>query len=417
MFLILNTRRTKEGNVPFQVSTPATPSTPIVSSDGDSSLKTPQDRLREVLRSPSDYFPMIKRGQSNREEKEDEVVSVGWNVEVTNRKEREISLRDDAHQFELKLNKFSTMLEQGIEVTMWQMNRNNDFATESTNVFTLKGTQIQLKLFRRGEFLVQAALTFSMKGGYLSKAINRRKFDKSALEPLSVTEILEVKAGCDGYDQSELPSASRKSKKGENKHGSLFITLKASPTPIASSRLYFLKFKSRGIRNDILNGLRGLLAELQIKEGVNISSTAVKRSSPHGGNISGSPIRTRSGERDEDKLPADAENILVPLSEVHSVIDAERQSYDRLLLMMLQSTSDLKRSEDDMVGLRGTLDAVIAESKEKDRIQTNDSKLIMQLSKKMETLLMDNEDLRDQNETLNHRIITLESEKVGVYET
>jgi hypothetical protein len=67
------------------------------------------------------------------------------------------------------------MLEQGIEVTMWQMNRNVEFGTESKDDFTLKDSQVQLKLQRRGEFLVQAALTFTTKGGYLSKALSRRK--------------------------------------------------------------------------------------------------------------------------------------------------------------------------------------------------------------------------------------------------
>jgi hypothetical protein len=83
--------------------------------------------------------------------------------------------RDDAHQFELRIKQFANMLEQGIEVTMWQMNRNVDFGTEAQDEFSVKGSQVQLKLHRRGEFLVQAALTFSMKGGYLSKALNRRK--------------------------------------------------------------------------------------------------------------------------------------------------------------------------------------------------------------------------------------------------
>ena len=109
--------------------------------------------------------------------------------------------------------------------------------------------------------------------------------------------------------------------------------------------------------------------------------------------------------------------ITVPLQEVHKVIDKERRAYDRLLLMMLQGASDLKSSKDDMLALRGTLDAVMCESKERDKIQTNDSKLIMQLSKKLETLLMDNKDLRDQNDNLNNRVVTLEYEKLGVYES
>ena len=66
-------------------------------------------------------------------------------------------------------------MEQGIEVTMWQLNRNTDFAAETKNDFTMKGSQIQVKLQRRGEFLVQGALTFNEKGGYLTKALSRRR--------------------------------------------------------------------------------------------------------------------------------------------------------------------------------------------------------------------------------------------------
>jgi hypothetical protein len=47
------------------------------------------------------------------------------------------------------------------------------------------------------------------------------------------------------------------------------------------------------------------------------------------------------------------------------------------------------------------------ESKEKE-------KLILQLSKKLETLLMDNEDLRDQNDRLNTRLIAAECEKTNM---
>lgn len=245
--------------------------------------------------------------------------------------------------------------------------------------------------------------------------------DKSALEPLSLNEILEVQAGCHGFDQNKLPSSSKKTKKGEHKQSSQFITLKASPTPIASSRLYFLKFKSRGSRNDLLFGLRGLLAELQVNEGVSISSIATPKQN---GTRSASPMRSSSPMRsvigeakidEEPALPPNADKIMVPLTDVHKAIDAERHAYDRLLLMMLQGSSDLKNCEDDMVSLRDKLENKMSEIKEKDKVQANDSKLIMQLSKKLETLLMDNEDLRDQNENLNNRIIMLEHEKMGIH--
>merc|ERR1712165_437681 len=238
--------------------------------------------------------------------------------------------------------------------------------------------------------------------------------------PLSLTEILEVRAGCDGYDTAALPFSSKRSKRSnENKSSGLFLTLKASPTPIASNRSYFLKFKSRSARNDLLIGLRGLLGEMQVNEGVNISS--LEGPSILGEGVASSPMRKRSGEaqasprrqrRQSHALPPDSDNMMVPLSEVRKTIDAERQAYDRLLLILLQGSSDLQKSEDDLVIMREKLDIVIADAKEKDRIQANDSTLIMQLSKKLETLLMDNEDLRDQNDALNNRIIAMEGEKL-----
>jgi hypothetical protein len=46
-----------------------------------------------LMKSPTDFLPMIRRGFSSAEEKEEQIVSVGWKVEVRNRKEREEALR------------------------------------------------------------------------------------------------------------------------------------------------------------------------------------------------------------------------------------------------------------------------------------------------------------------------------------
>ncbi len=46
------------------------------------------------IRSPADILPLIKRGISGMiDDEEESVVSMGWKVEVTSRKEREESLR------------------------------------------------------------------------------------------------------------------------------------------------------------------------------------------------------------------------------------------------------------------------------------------------------------------------------------
>lgn len=305
-----------------------------------------------------------------------------------------VRFRDEVHRFEVKMKRFNAHLEEGIDATMWQLSRSAELTGEEHDEFSVKASNVTVKLQRRSQRFVQAVLTFSSRSGYLSKALHRK--DKSTIEPLSLYDILEVKAGCSGYDHAELPGSGpskgkNKDKKGENRQSSLFLTIRASPTPVASFRSYILRFKSRSARNDLMHGLRGILAEMQINEGVSISSL-------------------QSFDEPED----DENNVLVPLSEVHNAINREREAYDRLLLLLLQSGEDLTEKEDELLNLRGKLESIANESAEKDRVQANDSKLIMQLSKKLETLLMDNEDLRDQNDRLNSRLIAVECEKMNL---
>eukprot|EP00522_Entomoneis_paludosa_P005598 CAMPEP_0172451804 /NCGR_PEP_ID=MMETSP1065-20121228/9679_1 /TAXON_ID=265537 /ORGANISM="Amphiprora paludosa, Strain CCMP125" /LENGTH=1627 /DNA_ID=CAMNT_0013203775 /DNA_START=258 /DNA_END=5141 /DNA_ORIENTATION=+ len=360
----------------------------------------------DQFRVRADFIPSIRRGAAkDGEEKDaDEALAVGWKVEVRNRKEREEALRDNVYQFENKMKKFPQVLDDGFDVVMWQLNRGQpDVAGgESTDEFAVKSSHVTVKMHRRGELYVQAVLTFMLRGGYLSKAIGRnRNVDKSALEPLSLHDILEVRAGCSGYDHAELPASSGKAKKkkdasktNDNKQASLFLTIKATPTPVASARAYIFRFKSRSTRNDALNSLRVVLADMQIHEGVSISGL--------------------HSQKQEEAPTEDEDNIMIPLSAVHDAINRERENYDRILLMLLQGGEDLKEKEDELLGLRSKLESVMQESKEKDRVQANDSKLIMQLSKKLETLLMDNEDLRDQNDRLNNRLVAVESEKMNL---
>ena len=138
--------------------------------------------------------------------------------------------------------------------------------------------------------------------------------------------------------------------------------------------------------------MRCVLADMQIYEGVSIS---------------GLQSSAEAMQYDDD------EEVMVPLGAVHTVMNREREAYDRILLMLLQGYEDVKEREDELLKLRKKLESVLEESAEKDRVQANDSRLIMQLSKKLETLLMDNEDLRDQNDRLNTRLIAAECEKMN----
>jgi len=364
--------------------------------EGISSTFGGGDKSKDKKASSDHLMPKIRRGGKGEEKKEDTVV-VGWKADVRSRKQREEVLRDEVHRFESQMKGSVHSLEEGVDVTMWQMNRGEE--KNAPAEFALKSSHVTVRVQKKGDMWVQAMVNFTMRGGYLSKAIGRnRGANKTALEPLSMHDILEVKAGCSGYDHTELPSAAGRSKskdgkrKSENRQGSLFITLTATPTPMAATRSYILRFKSRSARNEFLNGMRCVMADMQIHEGVSISGL---QTSPE------------TEEYDDD------EEVMVPLGAVNKVMNSEREAYDRILLMLLQGYDDIKEREDELLKLRKKLENVMEESAEKDRVQANDSRLIMQLSKKLETLLMDNEDLRDQNDRLNTRLIAAECEKMN----
>jgi len=367
----------------------------ISSTFGGSEEKREKERKQNFSVMADNLMPKIRRGGKG--EQKDDAVVLGWKADVRSRKQREEVLRDEVHRFESHMKGFVHSLEEGVDVTMWQMNYSD--AKNSPAEFALKSSHVTVRIQKKGDMWVQGMVNFTSRGGYLSKAIGRnRGANKTALEPLPMHDIIEVKAGCSGYDHTELPSAAGRSKakggkrKTENRQGSLFITLTATPTPIAATRSYILRFKSRSARNEFLNGMRCVLADMQIYEGVSVSEVQSS---------------TEASEYDDD------EEVMVPLGAVNKVMDREREAYDRILLMLLQGHEDIKEREDELLKLRKKLEGVMEESAEKDRVQANDSRLIMQLSKKLETLLMDNEDLRDQNDRLNTRLIAAECEKMN----
>jgi hypothetical protein len=393
-----------------------TPEKNVIAKDAISAaIGQAQEDLRDLKSTVSDYFPMIKRGFLGDEptEEEAEVMAVGWKHEVASRKDREQALRDEVRVFERKAKKFYSLMEEGVDVTLWQLNQSAEVSLDGpgSDEFVVKSSSMTLKLHRRGELLVQTVLTFISTGGYLSKALGRRR-DKAAHEPLPLNDILEVKAGCDGYDHAQLPSsASKKGKsskmKSENMQSGLFLTIKATPTPMASARSYFLRFKSRSARNDLLMGLRGILADLQVHEGLSISQIQSPAAVQHARRMPGSTHKNA-----QNPFLNQRPDVTVPLADVHDLINKERESYDRLLLTMLQGNADLKDKEDELLSFRDQLHRSMVENAEKDRTQANDSRLIMQLSKKLETLLMENEDLRDNNDRLNQRLVKVECEKL-----
>lgn len=73
------------------------------------------------------------------------------------------------------MKRFSASLEEGIDITLWQLSRKVELGGEEKDEFGLKSTAVTVKLHRRGDLYVQAVLAFTLRGGYLSKAIGRHR--------------------------------------------------------------------------------------------------------------------------------------------------------------------------------------------------------------------------------------------------
>ena len=90
---------------------------------------------------------------------------------------------DEVHRFESQMKKFVHLLEDGVDVVMWQINRSED--TDANAEFPLKASHVTVQLQRRGELYVQSSLNFVLRGGYLSKAIGRNRGGKFGFKRFS----------------------------------------------------------------------------------------------------------------------------------------------------------------------------------------------------------------------------------------
>merc|ERR1711957_761559 len=102
-------------------------------------------------------------------------------------------------------------------------------------------------------------------------------------------------------------------------------------------------------------------------------------------------------------------------SDVKELIVKERANYECLLVQMMQGKDDMLEKEDEVLELRQNIESMAVAENEKSDIHKNDSKLIMQLSKRLEGLLISQEDMEETNEKLNGRLIEAECEKMNRY--
>jgi len=191
------------------------------------------------------------------------------------------------------------------------------------------------------------------------------------LPPIALHEILDIRAGCiksisansEKYldiDMNEI----WKEAQLDNKNCGQFVTLIATATPATPARYFYLKFKNRGERNDSLCGLRKLIADIQIFDG----GERVLATSPFRGGGAGrsssenvvenkkeskTPIKTTvvygaGGQKDAKKM--------VLLEDVKKQLSKERTNYERIMVQLLQSMSDMHGKENEVESLMERLE-------------------------------------------------------------
>jgi len=311
---------------------------------------------------------------------------------------------------------FREIFENGLDVVLWQWDSGiSSSGFDDEEKFNVLNSHVVMKLVKHGEGLIMSEFSFARSKGIIGNVGQRIRgtADKLVTDSLLVREILEIKAGCLGYSSGILPmSKSSKTRSKDNKNSTLFLTIKATPTPVAPSRSYFIKLKTREERNEMLHGLRKVMADLQIEE----STVSQQKNAPHLSRTSAPQRRRIVGRTNITKEVTHEDNSqAVPMSEVKTLIVKERANYERLLVQMMQGKDDMLEKEDEVLELKQTIESMAVAENEKSKIQANDSKLIMQLSKKLETLLISLEDMKERNDKLNLRLIEAECEKMNRY--
>jgi len=400
--------------------------------------------------------------------------------------------RDEVRRFEQKMDRFTSEFQEGLDLTLWQANKNSLADSDDEDEFTTQASPVTARLDMRDSQqatgLLTASIQFLGRKGFLrTKSVfgvlaNKIGGGDGVLRPLPLHEILDVRAGAavvgGARGHFSSPSKSPLPKKASSKdfilkkefqNGGLFMTIVAVATPATPQRVFLLKFTSRQDRNDALSGMRKLLADVQIvnsqAQTAGASGGDADADAGGGGGVGGgggggrspggsahmgasSPFRSHANEHaaasqsifrkkggkkgaggDGDAMASapvttvygsggeKGARTMVLLSDVHRQLSKERSAYERVMVQMLQATFDLQEKEDEMLGL---VEALEREKKKEgrsrrssgghkwwgggggkggpggDREDEEEKTVVMQLSRKLEELLIDNEDLREQ---------------------
>ena len=103
-------------------------------------------------------------------------------------------------------------------------------------------------------------------------------------------------------------------------------------------------------------------------------------------------------------LPAESANFASDdFAEVRRQLLVERSNYEKLMVQMLVLTNDLNEREDQLISMKKREEAYLEQLASKDRMYEQDAMVRMQLGKRLEQVLMDKEEIKDELDDLKVR--------------
>ncbi|CAE7846066.1 unnamed protein product, partial [Symbiodinium microadriaticum] len=97
------------------------------------------------------------------------------------------------------------------------------------------------------------------------------------------------------------------------------------------------------------------------------------------------------------------------MSEVKRQLLVERSNYEKLMVQMLVLTNDLNEREDQIIAMKKREEAYIEQLASKDRMYEQDAMVRMQLGKRLEQVLMDKEEVKDELDSLKAQLEVIRS--------
>eukprot|EP00604_Paraphysomonas_vestita_P001096 CAMPEP_0174819432 /NCGR_PEP_ID=MMETSP1107-20130205/2650_1 /TAXON_ID=36770 /ORGANISM="Paraphysomonas vestita, Strain GFlagA" /LENGTH=681 /DNA_ID=CAMNT_0016032889 /DNA_START=1494 /DNA_END=3539 /DNA_ORIENTATION=- len=101
---------------------------------------------------------------------------------------------------------------------------------------------------------------------------------------------------------------------------------------------------------------------------------------------------------------AETNSLVDDVAEVKRQLLVERSNYEKLMVQMLVLTNDLNEREDQLIAMKKREEAYLEQLASKDRMYEQDAMVRMQLGKRLEQVLMDKEEIKDELDDLKARL-------------